>query len=135
MLYDALDPLLVEAFRRQPPDVPALQALRRAMHEVWGALSPAGEADELERGRLVYTEPGLRARYLDELLRTAQLMATLAAERLGRPADDFEIRVATGALMGAGLGAMLPLVAGDRPIRLIEAMDRAIDLLEAGLRF
>ncbi len=135
VLYDALDPLLIEAFRRQPPEAGPLEAMRRAMHEVWGALTEAEVADELERGRLVYSEPALRERYVMEMVRTTALMADLAAERLGRAPDDFEIRVAAGAMMGAMLAALLPSITSRSPADLMAIVDRAIRVLEAGLRF
>jgi AcrR family transcriptional regulator len=135
VLYDALDPLLIDAFRRQPREIQPLEALRLAMREVWGALPPGGMEDELERGRLVYTEPALRERYVMEMVRTTAMMADLAAERMGRAPDDFEIRVAAGAMMGGMLAAMLPFIGQQAPADLMATMDRAIDVLEGGLRF
>lgn len=133
VLYDALDPLLIEAYRRQPRDVPALHAMRNAMHEIWGALSAEEMAEQLERGRLAYEVPALRERYVLEMIRTVGLMVDLVAERLGRPADDFEVRVATGATMGGVLAAMLPMYQSGDQIDVMDAVDRAVDVLERGV--
>ena len=132
VLYDALDPLLAESFRRQPAELTALQALREAMREVWGALSPTEVDEQLERGRLAFRVPALRERYVIEMVRTASLMVDLVAERLGRPADDFEIRVATGAVMGGVLAAMVPMYESDGSLDAIALMDRAVEVLEGG---
>lgn len=133
VLYDALDPLLIEAFRRQPKGASALHAMRSAMHEIWGALTPDEMAEQLERGRLAYEVPALRERYVLEMIRTVGLMVDLVAERLGRPADDFEVRVATGATMGGVLAAMLPMYESGAQIDVMEAVDRAVEVLERGV--
>jgi AcrR family transcriptional regulator len=133
VLYDALDPLLIEAFRRQPKGLTALRAMREAMHEIWDALTPEEMDEQLERGRLAYEVPALRERYAVEMVRTVGLMVDLVAERLGRPADDFEIRVATGAVMGGILAAMLPVyVAEGRGLDVVALVDRAVAVLEGG---
>jgi AcrR family transcriptional regulator len=133
VLYDALDPLLIEAFRRQPAGTTALRALRESMHEIWNALTPEEMDEQLERGRLAYEVPALRERYVMEVVRTVGLMVGLVAERLGRPADDFEIQVATGAVMGGILAAMLPAYGTDaRGTDVVTLVDRAVDVLESG---
>jgi AcrR family transcriptional regulator len=134
VMYDALDPLLIEAFRRQPGDLTALRAMREAMHEVWGALTPEQVDEQIERGRLAYTVPALRERYVLEMVRTVGLMVDLVAERLGRDPSDFEIRVATGAAMGGVLAAMVPMYDGGPGVDPIELVDRAVEILERGVR-
>ncbi len=135
VLYDALDPLLIEAFRRQPKSLTALRAMREAMREVWGALSRDQMDEQIERGRLAYEVPALRERYVIEMVRTVGLMVELVAERRGRPVDDFEIRVATGAAMGGILAAMLPVYEAGGRMDAIALVDRAVDVLEAGFDF
>ncbi len=133
VVFDALDPLLVEAFRRQPADVPPIAALRSALHEVWGALSPDEVEDQRERGLLVHRVPELQGAYVADLLRTARLMGTMLAERVGRDPGDFRVRVYTGAVMGAMMAAMAPMME-DPGFDVLGDMDRALDLLEGGLR-
>jgi AcrR family transcriptional regulator len=133
VMYDALDPLLMEAFRRQPAHLTSLQAMREAMHEVWGALTPEQMDEQIERGRLAYTVPALRERYVLEMVRTVGLMVDLVAERLGRDPSDFEIRVATGAAMGGVLAAMLPMFDGRPGVDAVELVDRAVEVLERGV--
>ena len=133
VLYDALDPLLIDAFRRQPKEVSALRALQASMHEIWGALTPEAMDEQFERGRLAYEVPALRERYVLEMVRTVGLMTDLVAERLGRPSTDFEVRVWTGAVMGGILAAMLPMYDGSRPtIDLVQLVDEAVAVIEQG---
>jgi len=54
VIYDALDPILIEAWRRQPAELGLIPGLRAAMHEVFGALSPEELAELRLRGQLVY---------------------------------------------------------------------------------
>ena len=132
VLYDALDAPLIDAFRRQPTGVTALRAMQEAMHEVWGALSPAEMDEQLERGRLAFQVPALRERYVIEMVRTVGVMVDLVAERLGRAPDDFEVRVATGAVMGGILAAMLPMYESSGSLDAIALVDRAVEVLEGG---
>ena len=131
VVFDALDPQLIEAFRHQPANLAPIAALRAGLHEVWGALTPAEEEDQLERGRLVYKVPELQSAYVADLLRTATMMGGLLAERVGRDWHDFEVRVFTGAVMGAMMAAMLPMLE-EPSFDLLGDMDRALDFLEAG---
>ncbi|MFN8629901.1 MAG: hypothetical protein U0838_06130 [Chloroflexota bacterium] len=81
---------------------------------------------------MAYEVPAPAAHVL-EMIRTVGLMVDLVAERLGRPADDFEVRVATGATMGGVLAAMLPMYESGAQIDVMEAVDRAVEVLERGV--
>jgi len=133
VLFDALDPLLIEAFRRQPAELSPIKALRAGIHEVWGALTPEQVEDQRERGILAYKVPQLQGVWAADLLRTARLMAGLLAERVGRNPDDVRVRVYTGAVMGAMMAAMIPMLQ-DPTSDLLGDMDKALDFLEGGLR-
>jgi AcrR family transcriptional regulator len=133
VLYDALDPLLIEAFGRQPEGLSAIEALRGATHEVWRSISPEQIAEQVERGRLVYTVPALQERYIAEIVRTVALMSRLVSSRLKRDPEDFEIRVSVGAVMGGLLAALIPLVETDQPVDLVDLTDRALDVIERGI--
>src|SRR5258708_12950629 len=61
VLQDEYDELIVEAFRAQPPELTPLQAMRAALHEVIGHLSPRDHAEEDERLQLSPQVPQLRA--------------------------------------------------------------------------
>lgn len=132
ILYDPYDPLIIEAFRAQPPDLSPLEAMRGAIGGMFAALPP----EELERMgeliSLILSVPELRARMLDELTRTVGMAAELVAERAGRPADDFAARTFAGAVVGTMM-AVLVAVAEDPEADLVALMDDALARLEAGL--
>ncbi|MEV6140358.1 TetR family transcriptional regulator [Nocardia sp. NPDC051990] len=127
VLADDLDPLMIDAIRAQPHDIPPLTAFRNAIAAVFANLPAAELAFEQERQALVYHVPELRAAIGLELQRGIDLMAGLLAEHMGRDADDFEIRITAGAIAGIALG-----IAPITPMNA-ENLNRAMDFLEAGL--
>src|SRR5947209_18763354 len=91
VLYDNLDPLVIEAFQAQPPELSPVQALRAAMQTVFRALPPEEMQDLRGRFHLILAVPELRSRMLDEFARNIDLVAALVAGRVGRPANDFAV--------------------------------------------
>ncbi|MEU7769149.1 TetR family transcriptional regulator [Nocardia sp. NPDC049190] len=127
VLADDLDPMMIDALRRQPRDVAPMIALRNVVVEVFGSLPVAQLAFEQERQALLYHVPELRSAIGLEIVRSIDLIAGLLADHLGRAADDFEVRVASGALAGAALAisTMTPMN--------VDNISRALDFLAAGL--
>lgn len=132
VLHDEYDDLFVEAFKAQPPEVSPLRALRASMKEVVGAMSPQQFAEESERIALSRQVPELRARRLDELVRTLRLITAAVAERTGRSPEDLAVRTFAGAVIGVAVSAML-CGGGGLPAETFEQYDKALALLEAGL--
>jgi AcrR family transcriptional regulator len=133
VLYDALDPVLLEAFRAQPAELSPIQALRGAMWAVFGEL-PAGEvAVQQERDALIRSVAELRARMLDEFAKSLDLFAEIVADRVGRRADDPAVRTLAGAVIGVGISAWS--TAGDHanPMDYLAVLDASLAHLEAGL--
>ena len=133
VLYDALDPVLLEAFRAQPAELSPIQALRGAMWAVFGEL-PAGElAVQQERDALIRSVPELRARMLDEFAKNLELFAEIVADRVERPPDDPAVRTLAGAVIGVGISAWY--TAGDHanPMDYLAVLDASLAHLEAGL--
>jgi AcrR family transcriptional regulator len=135
VIYDALDPILIQAWRRQPKELGPITAMRRAMVDVFDSLSPEQIEDMKERARLVYGVPELRQKMADDMIRTSALMTGEVALRTGRSADDFEVRVFTGALMGAIMAALLPAIDEPDPDfkGLVVLTDRVFAYFERGL--
>jgi AcrR family transcriptional regulator len=132
VLYDDFDPLLFAAFEAQPAELSPIQAMRRALRQVFASV-PAAEAEQQwERGRLILAVPELRMRMLDQLAEAVQLSAEMIAKRVGRRADEFAVRTYAGALIGALLSALLT-GANDPKADFIELMDSSLAYLEAGL--
>jgi len=105
LLADDLDPLILDALKAQPPDLSLIQAFRRAYQAVMAHL-PADQLEfESTRQRLIFSIPELKAAMYDEYYRTVNVMAELIGRRIGRPANDFEVRVFVGALTGAMMAA------------------------------
>jgi AcrR family transcriptional regulator len=133
VLYDALDPMLLEAFRAQPAELSPIQALRGAMWAVFDHL-PAGEmAMQRERDALIRSVPELRARMLDEFAKNLQLIAEIVAERVGRPADDLAVRTLAGAVIGVGIGALYTAGEHGTTEDYLAIMDAGLRHLDAGL--
>jgi AcrR family transcriptional regulator len=132
VLFDALDPVLFDAFRRQPAELPPVQALRRTLREVFDALSPEQLAEQRERGVLVFGEPDLQAAWIVDVVRTSQAMAQALGERTRLPPDDRRIAVFTGAVMGAIMAAMIPMLR-DPGADFVADIEAALNFLEEGL--
>ncbi|HEX6482773.1 MAG TPA: TetR family transcriptional regulator [Ktedonobacteraceae bacterium] len=132
VLYDDFDPLLFAAFEAQPAELSPIQAMRRALRQVFVSV-PAAEAEQQwERGRLILAVPELRMRMLDQLAEAVQQSAEMIARRVGRRADEFAVRTYAGAMIGALLSALLT-GANDPKADFVELMDASLAYLEAGL--
>ncbi|MFB7878135.1 MULTISPECIES: TetR family transcriptional regulator [unclassified Nocardia] len=129
VLADDQDPLMIEALAAQPRGQHPLTAFRKAAEQVFTGLSPEEMAFEQERQALLYHVPELRSAIGREFQRSIELAAGLLADYTGRPADEFEVRVAAGAMIGAMLS-----IATTTPVNA-DNVARALELLHAGLPF
>jgi AcrR family transcriptional regulator len=127
LLADDLDPLVLAAFRAQPPDLSPTQAIRRAYETTMAGLSPDQLEFESTRQRLIFSVPELKAALYDEYYRTLNVMAEAIGDRIGRPAGDFDVRVFAGAMVGAMMAAY------DSAPKTADTIYRALDFLEAGM--
>src|SRR5207248_6287739 len=133
VLTDDYDPLLIDAFRSQPPELSPIQAFRAAMIEAMSQIPPDEWERERARHELTLSLPELRSAMLDEFIRSFHLMASLVAERVGREADDFAVRSFCGALMGATMAAGLSWAADTERQDYVKLLDDTLAHLEAGL--
>jgi AcrR family transcriptional regulator len=127
LLADDLDPLILAAFEAQPPELSPGQAIRRAYETTMAQLSPEQLEFENTRQRLIFSIPELKAALYDEYYRTVTVMAEAIGHRIGRAADDFEVRVYVGALVGAMMAAY------DSAPKTADTIYRALDFLDAGM--
>ena len=133
VLYDAYDPVAIRMFLKRPKDEPLYVGLR----EVLQNLAATFERDErmiLARGRLFLEVPELRARLWDEAERTQQLILQMLAERTGRRADDFELRVTARVVTAALLEASKEWMRSNGRHGLANLANRALDVVESGAR-
>lgn len=127
LLADDLDPLILAAFEAQPPGLSPTEAIRRAYEDVMARL-PAEQLEfENTRQRLMFSIPELKAAMYDEYYRTVNVMAELIGRRIGRSANDFEVRVFVGALTGAMMAAF------DNAPQTADTIYRALDFVNAGM--
>jgi AcrR family transcriptional regulator len=132
VLHDRYDPLLIRAFRSQSTELSPIQALRNAMHAVLGELPPQELAQERQRGALIVSVPELRARSLEQLTGTVQMVAEAIAARVGRGPDEFVVRNFAGALIGVSIATLLAAIE-DPDADYLALFDAALAHLEAGL--
>ena len=130
--YDALDPMVMTAWRAQPLDVGPIRAFRNAMVQVFQAMTSDQLEELLSRGRLLFSVPELRQAAINELLRSGKMVTDELAVRLGRPADDFELKIFGGAVMGAMMAALIPMLE-DGSIDMMSQLDRAFEFREKGM--
>jgi AcrR family transcriptional regulator len=137
VLQDDLDVRLIEAFERQPPELPPIAAMRAAVREAMGSYTEADMDLIRETTRLTVTVPEIRARAIDEFARTIRVIAVAVAKRAGRPPDDLPVRVIAGAVIGVIMSVTVPWENWENQHRdffeSFAQIDEALALLEAGL--
>jgi AcrR family transcriptional regulator len=135
VIYDDLDERMIEAFRVQPPELNAVQALRASLRSGFGGLAGDEMAVQLERERLMRSVPELQAAMLGEFARTVGEIADLVAERSRRPADDDAVLALAGAVIGIAIAAWFSADGDDSAARFLHRVDQSIALLESGFAF
>ncbi|WP_101950735.1 TetR family transcriptional regulator [Mycobacterium sp. 3519A] len=127
LMANDLDQVTIDALAQQPPELPSLQAFRRALEITMATLSEDEWQFERARLRTVLSIPELKAAQFDEYRRTVAALTEADCRRTGREPDDFEVRVFVGALAG-GLMAVIDQASG-----VADRMFRALDFMEAGM--
>jgi AcrR family transcriptional regulator len=135
VIYDDLDERMIEAFRAQPPEFNALQALRASFRSGFGALAGQEMALQLERERLLRSVPELQSAMLGEFARTVGEIADLVAERAHRPANDDAVLALAGAVIGIAIAAWFAVDMDASPEQFLDRVDIGMALLESGFRF
>jgi AcrR family transcriptional regulator len=107
VLQDDVDLITIEALEAQPPGLGPVAAFRAAVQQTVSRLSPAELAVLNETAALTLTVPEIRARALDEFIRTIGLIGAALARRAGRPADDFAAQNTAAAVIGVVMAAAL----------------------------
>lgn len=132
VLEDDYDPMMIEAFKRQPSGLSPIQAFRNTVAEL-ANVSDAEKTTLSERMQLVFTVPELWAASLNQIRQTILLVAQLAAERTGRSYDDFLVHSFAGAIIGTMVSLQSYVASGGKG-DFMELMDRALAQLESGLK-
>jgi AcrR family transcriptional regulator len=134
VIYDDLDERMIEAYRAQPPEFSAVQALRASFRHGFGGLAAEEMALQLQRERLMRSVPELQSAMLSEFARTVGEIAALVGERAGRPADDDTVLALAGAVIGVAIAAWFSADETDPTPRFLERIDTGMALLESGFR-
>ena len=129
VLQDDFDPIAIAKFEAQPTGMHPVAALRAAMREAFAEASEDQVEQWRELTKLTMAVPELRARSMDEYMRSGGLTAELMAKRLGRAPDDFAVRILAGAVVGVGLSVMA-IWLKDPSADIIELMDAGLARLE-----
>ncbi|GGU93361.1 hypothetical protein GCM10010182_06110 [Actinomadura cremea] len=132
VVSDDYDPVLFEALRARPADVPPVRALREAMRATLGAIPREDLAAARDRAVLVLDVPALRGASFGNVLATMRTLGDVLAERTGRAPDDVAVRTLTGAVFGVFLELMVRWVQ-EPSMDLPDAVDEALAALESGL--
>jgi AcrR family transcriptional regulator len=140
VLQDDFDVISLGALENLPPELGPIAAFRAAAADTFAAMSVDDLARFRETIELTAAIPEIRARAIDEFVRTINQIAAAIALRTGRSADDFEVRTIAGAIIGVIMSVTVP---GQAETWLPEAMfdiadlfariDRALSYLERGL--
>ncbi len=137
VLQDDFDIVTLEALDQQPADLGPIAAFRGAAAAARAQMSAEDVARFAETTRLTLGVPEIRARALDELVRTTDVITAAIAARIGRSPDDFASRNLAGAIIGVIMAAAMPWHAfGDGGTDVDEMFDRidaGLAHLEAGL--
>jgi AcrR family transcriptional regulator len=131
VLHDILDPLIIENFRSQPPELNSVQAIRRALKKVYSDLPEDQLQREMKRSELMHVVPELQSAMLGEYAKNIGLISNLIAQRTGRSADDISVRVLAGAIIGVIMSALLQAYE-DPKADYLRYYDEALGQLEKG---
>jgi AcrR family transcriptional regulator len=133
IIEDEYDPMMVELFASAPLGGSPLATMRQVIRQAFSQMSADDKQKIMERTKLIRSVPALRARSYENLENTILLISEIVGRRLGRPADDFEVRTFAGAFVGALLPIIFIWVESDGAEDVVELMDRALAFLENGL--
>ncbi|MYV97601.1 TetR family transcriptional regulator [Streptomyces sp. SID3343] len=134
VLNDEYDPLLARALVDAPEDASLVSVVRTGIMGVLREVLRHDRAELETRLTLIRTVPALRRRTYDQQMESWQVFAAAFAERTGRPANDFELRVASASINAALSEAMTMWAEGGFLADPLDQLDRALGYLQAGLR-
>jgi AcrR family transcriptional regulator len=134
VLFDATDPLMLDALEAQPPDLNVIEAIRRSFRGVYAGLTPDELERERDRQRLVLSEPEIRMRAINTVVESIDSIAQLVATRTAHAADDIAVRAFAGALVGALMAtwSTVDMDSVELP-EILDLVDATLTQIEAGL--
>ncbi|MFE3198925.1 TetR family transcriptional regulator [Embleya sp. NPDC059237] len=134
VLTDEYDPMLVEILRSAPEGTSLIRIVRTGVVDALQRIMREEGEEMITRMSLVVGVPALRRRSYEQQIETWRLMAETYAARTGRSAQDFDLRVAVSSINAAMADAILTWAEGGCVGDPAVLVDRALGILEAGLR-
>lgn len=135
VLQDDFDIIALAEMEAQPAEITPIAAFRAAADSARRQLSPEAVEAFGTTMQLTMSIPEIRARALDEFVRTAEQISAAIARRTGGSPDDFAIRNMAGAIIGVIMAATMPWDTQERPdvTTMFDRIDAGLAHLEAGL--
>jgi AcrR family transcriptional regulator len=134
VIEDEYDSMMAGFVEAAPPEMSLLAALRLAIQRGFEGMGDEEQRKMSDRMRLIMSVPALRARSLENILDSIDLMADLIGKRLGRDPKDLRVRVMAGAVLGVLLAAMRTWLETDGETSILVLMDQGLAELEDGLK-
>jgi len=133
ILYDSIDPIIIEAFINQPTNIPTIRAMRNAVHVLTTTLSVEQRERELQRFALLHAHPVLQNKTFGETAASIDGLASIIAKRTMKDPGDVAVRNLAGAIVGV-MVAVLQQTYKQPSMAIFEGdMDTALKRLEQGL--
>jgi AcrR family transcriptional regulator len=120
---------IVERFDSQPAKLGLVDALHRAVTEIFAEFTSAELASLRQRNRIILSTPDLRAAYMEHLYGLMSLIAGSAARRTGLRADSIEVRTFAWMMQGVLTAASTQWTESSK-LGIIEAFDQAFALVQ-----
>ncbi|MBY9080216.1 TetR family transcriptional regulator [Paenibacillus sp. HN-1] len=134
VLEDDYDPLLIESFLKQPPELSIIQALRGAVKDGFNQI-PEDEVEGIwARVSLSYEIPELQAAMIQQIMTTVEMVANVIAQRQGCSKDELRVRSLAAAFVGIAMASQKFFIEQhDRSYP--DILTEAVSLLEKGFTF
>jgi len=132
VIQDEYDPMLSAMMTAAPAGLSPLGALRYAVGAAFGQVDEQEQNKIQERMRLIMSVPALRARTLENLADSVQVLAVPLAQRLGRDPADYAIRSLAGAVIGVVLVATEAWIHTHSDRSFADLVDESLAHLENG---
>jgi len=129
VLTEFMDSATFELMVNAPAELSPLRAILYAVHETFGRMSPEDLDLEFTRNELIESVPELRRGMLAEMTRPIELLVEAMAIRLDRPADDADLRLFAGAVIG-GLTTVTRRTANAGVDTMMQSLDDSFARLE-----
>jgi AcrR family transcriptional regulator len=138
VVTDDYDPVFIAAILERPAGEPLVDSVRAVMTGLAVKYFQRDRELLIARLQLRKRTPALQAAFAEEQERSLELFSALIARHVRRPADDLDVRIACGALVGALQGAFeqwFSQGAQGGEDRIREVLDRAITRCASALTF